>query len=174
MGDTWVIDLRHYDWSEGNADEIPREAIRLAEYFASIVESALRNSPFGAGLTGVQCRRRPGRKRCTGRIEAELTPREDELHWWCPECGDNGRISNWEGTRWDPNPRGSIGPERRPGPERQNVDGLGERIQGTIEWDETSPSTTPLIVSETGIYTWDELGRKLMTYEGYGITITVD
>ncbi len=49
-----------------------------------------------------------------------------------------------------------------------------ETIRGTIEWDESCPNTLPRIVSQTEIYTWDELGRKLMTYEGFAITITVD
>ncbi len=174
MGDTWIIDLSHYDWSDENSHEIPREAVRLAEYFASIVDGALRNAPFGAGLTGIQCRRRPARKRCTGRIQVELSPRQNELHWWCPECGDRGRISNWEGTRWDPNHRGAFGPPRKSGSVIDTVDKEVETIRGSIEWDERIPTALPKIVSKTGIYTWDELGRKLMAYEGFRITITVD
>jgi hypothetical protein len=31
-----------------------------------------------------------------------LSDDEDEsIHWYCPVCGDNGRISGWQNTRWD-------------------------------------------------------------------------
>jgi hypothetical protein len=37
MGDTWIVDLRHYLDPSGAFADMPTPARRLAEYFASIV-----------------------------------------------------------------------------------------------------------------------------------------
>ena len=98
MGDTWITDMSHFDYPEGEADRVPREAVRIATYFASIVEGTVGAPKFG-GSTGVRCRRRPGRLPCSGAIVSELHPSGHELRWRCSACGDNGVISNWAGTR---------------------------------------------------------------------------
>jgi hypothetical protein len=101
VGNTWVINMAHYDYPEEEAHHLPREAVRLATYFASIVERTV-GRPAPGGSTGVRCRRRPGRVPCSGVVQSELRPNGGELRWWCPVCEDNGVISNWAGTRWDP------------------------------------------------------------------------
>jgi hypothetical protein len=101
VGNTWITDMSHFDYPEEEADRVPREAVRIATYFASIVEGTVGGPSFG-GSTGLRCRRRPGRVPCSGVIISELHPGGHELRWRCPECGDNGIISNWAGTRWDP------------------------------------------------------------------------
>ena len=176
MGNTWIVDMSHYDWRDEDEKEMPRPAVRLAEYFASIVEATVRiaSLDIDGGAIDVQCRRRPGRRRCAGRIHAELYQEDNELYWQCPVCGDNGRISNWAGTRWDPGPRAPFFPQPKLRLVTNTVDQEVETIQGTIEWDQNSPNILPRIVSETAAYSWDELGRKLMTYDGFRITITVN
>ena len=42
-----------------------------------------------------------------------------------------------------------------------------ENIQGTIEWDEASDRNLPRIVTKGKVYSWSDLGKKLMTYEGF-------
>jgi hypothetical protein len=49
----------------------------------------------------LKCRRRPGRKPCPGEIETDFEPDTDTIVWWCPVCGENGYITNWQGTLWD-------------------------------------------------------------------------
>jgi hypothetical protein len=44
-------------------------------------------------------------------------------------------------------------------------------IDGTIEWDEEQEGDLPKIVTAQKTYTWEELGRELMTYEGFRISI---
>ena len=46
-----------------------------------------------------------------------------------------------------------------------------EQIHGTIEWDEGNQGTLPKIVSDEKQWGWLELGRELMTYEGFKIKI---
>ena len=175
MGDTWITDMSHFDFPDEKAHELPGQAIRLAEYFASIIEATLRNAPLTSGPIGVRCRRRPGRRRCAGWIQAELHPDGDKLDWHCPACGDKGRISNWKVTRWDP-ARKQIqsGLHFKPELFAKDIDEECEKIQGTIEWDETLQGALPKIVTGKRAYTWLELGQELMTYEGFRIDITIN
>jgi hypothetical protein len=48
-----------------------------------------------------------------------------------------------------------------------------ENIQGTIECDEESEGELPKIVTGDKEFKWAELGRELMTYEGFRITIKI-
>lgn len=43
----------------------------------------------------VNCRRRPGRKKCGEPITAFADPESGNIHYRCPKCGDSGSISNW-------------------------------------------------------------------------------
>jgi hypothetical protein len=95
----WVVDLRHFLDPSGAIAELPPQARRLAEYFASIVVDATSNLD---GEPAVRCRRRPGRKRCAGVLMAYPSPEEPEaIEWYCPVCGDYGVIRGWERTLWD-------------------------------------------------------------------------
>jgi hypothetical protein len=99
MSNTWVVDLRHYLDVSGAFADMPTPARLLAEYFASIVVDATANLDEEPS---VRCRRRPGRRRCTGMIMSY--PSADDLeciHWHCPVCKDSGSISGWQDTLWD-------------------------------------------------------------------------
>ncbi len=102
MGDTWITDMSHFNYTDEEAYGLPKEAIRLAEYFGSIIDGTVGRVPTTKKYAGIQCRRRPGRIPCSGILCSELHQNGTELRWWYPVCGDNGRISNWRGTRWDP------------------------------------------------------------------------
>ena len=175
MGDTWITDMSHFDYPEEEADRVPREAVRIATYFASIVEGTAGGPRFG-GSTAVRCRRRPGRLPCSGMIVSELHPGGHELRWRCPVCEDNGVISNWAGTRWDT--------ARKAGRHRSgelfgrqpsaNVvkPSKHETIQGTICWDEGAEDGLPKIVTAEGKeYGWVGLGKELMSCEGWRVRI---
>jgi len=41
-----------------------------------------------------------------------------------------------------------------------------DTIIGLIAWDEDSENSTPKIITAQGEYSWEEFGRKLMTWEG--------
>ena len=99
MGDTWVIDLRHYLTPTGAFADMPRPARLLAEYFASIVVDAT----TGIGdAPRVRCRRRPGRRRCVGVIVCFPSgDAVDSIDWYCPLCSDHGLVRGWQDTFWD-------------------------------------------------------------------------
>lgn len=87
--------------------EMPGRARRLADHFGMIVASMSAMTPEKVVRTRVDCRRRPGRRPCTGRIQAVIDA-EARIHWQCPNCGDNGLISAWQSTPWDMRRVGSL------------------------------------------------------------------
>jgi hypothetical protein len=138
MGDTWTVDLYHYAFPDEKALQLPRQALRLAEYFASIIEATIRNASFINGPIGVRCSKRPGRRACAGWVQAELSPEGNELYWQCPVCGDKGCISSWKGTRWDPaRKQNQSGLHSIPEWIAKDIDKEPQKIQGTSEWDKT-------------------------------------
>jgi hypothetical protein len=99
VGDTWIVDLRHYLTAAGAMAELSPRGRILAEYFASIVVDATANID---DPPTVHCRRRPGHRPCTGIVMSYPSNDEnDTIYWHCPVCHDNGMISGWQDTLWD-------------------------------------------------------------------------
>jgi hypothetical protein len=93
--------MQHYLNEEGSIGSMNRPTRRLADYFGSIITFA---TSFDEGSfldSNIQCRRRPRRKPCQGKIQALLQLDTDRIIWRCPVCEDNGSISGWENTPWD-------------------------------------------------------------------------
>jgi len=203
MGDTWITDMSHFDYNEEEAHRVPNRGKRLAEYLASIIERTVKRAPMDGNNVGIRCRRRPGRRPCTGVLQSEMHPHGNELRWWCPVCGDNGRISNWVGTRWEPKKeriypliysklqemaqekqkartdtekKDRVTIEGDVAPDSPLSDTMKEVVTGQINWDEEKSElglSAPKIVTTDKEYTWEELGEKLMEYEGWRIKIEV-
>jgi len=98
---TFVVDMTHWLTKDGAIAAMPTAARRLAEYMGMIVADATACPTEQNSEQRVECRCRPGRKPCPGKIESDFEPETDRIIWWCPECGENGFISNWKGTLWD-------------------------------------------------------------------------
>jgi hypothetical protein len=103
MGNTWVVDMRHYlDEETGDLPEsLPTPVLNLALFSGSIVAWVTDHLPEGDWHTNVSCRRSPGRKRCLGEIVAELEHGSGHIVWHCSVCGDKGLIHGWEDTFWN-------------------------------------------------------------------------
>lgn len=179
MGNTWVTDMSHFDYPEAEAHNVPRAAVRIATYFASIIEGTVRRmTPTGS--TGIRCRRRPGRAPCAGVIESEIRPQGNELRWWCPVCDDNGLTYNWAGTRWDPGRKveryrsGELFGRQPPARQETHAQSDSDTILGRIVLDESTDGELPKIVTANGKeYGWAELGKEMTTYEGWPIKIVL-
>jgi hypothetical protein len=178
MVKTWIIDMSHFDYRDEEAHTFPKRVLKHWSYFGDIVQATVERSPLAS--TGLPCRRRPGRHPCDGIIQSELASDGNALRWWCPECGENGQISNWKGTRWDPSRRPLMASFPRSGelfgptPSQAAQTDAIQEIEGTVEWDEQNDGQLPRIVTGTKSYTWNELGQELMTYEGFRITIKIE
>jgi hypothetical protein len=100
MPDTWVTDIRHFLDESGNLAQESEVSLRFAEFQVAIIALISHPEPVPEQLR-VACRRRPDRKPCQGHIEGHIDPDLKVIAWWCPVCGDNGFISNWQDTLWD-------------------------------------------------------------------------
>jgi hypothetical protein len=101
MGNSLVIDLRHFLNEDGSLAEMPRSTLRLLNYFGLIVKVVIgRNKDILT--TGIRCRRWPGHRPCLVEIIASIDyERNSVIVWFCPFCGDDGIILGWEGRVWD-------------------------------------------------------------------------
>ncbi|KAF0957432.1 DUF3024 domain-containing protein [Rhodococcus sp. T7] len=93
-----VTDLRHF---LDLPDEVPGPARRLAEQLYDLVRAATAGDTGTAWVSALPCRRRPGNRRCTGRMLVLRAATEGPIASECNTCGDAGRISDWEGSPFD-------------------------------------------------------------------------
>ncbi|HZE00782.1 MAG TPA: hypothetical protein VE155_03300, partial [Pseudonocardiaceae bacterium] len=94
----FVTDLHHYlDLPE----DTPGPARRLAEHLSDIVRAATAGDAATAWESALTCRRRPGNRRCPGRMIVCRTKPAAPIQWQCGACDDDGVISNWEDSPFD-------------------------------------------------------------------------
>lgn len=93
-----VTDLRHFLQL---SDEVPAPAQRLAAQLYDLVRAASAGGVGTAWTSALPCRRRPGHRRCTGRISVLRAQADGPIAWECTRCGDAGHISNWEHSPFD-------------------------------------------------------------------------
>jgi hypothetical protein len=83
-------------------DGVPGPAIRLARFVNDVIEFATTLPEDQDAELMVNCRRRPGHKRCPGKIRTAFDANAATISWTCPVCGDHGIISRRrEGSAWD-------------------------------------------------------------------------
>jgi len=94
---TYVTDLTHFLDKNGRPlADAPRTLRKMASFFASIVEAGS-SHPAGTQFRSmIRCRKRGAKSRLTITHGADGT-----IYWECPECGENGYISKWQGTHCD-------------------------------------------------------------------------
>lgn len=98
-----VSDLTHF---LNMPEEAPGPAQRLGRHFADIVRAATAaNCVSEQWTSALPCRRRPGRRACSGRIAIAAGPPSTPIRWCCTACGDEGIITNWEGSPYDLRPK---------------------------------------------------------------------
>jgi len=44
---------------------------------------------------------RCNKRGCHGAIIAEVNRSENTIYWGCTDCGREGMISEWKGSKWD-------------------------------------------------------------------------
>jgi len=94
----FVSDLRHF---LDLPDDTPAPALRLAEQLRDIVRAATAGEPGAGWVSALRCRRRPGHRRCQGRIFVRRTGGQAPIGWACTVCRDEGCISGWQDTPHD-------------------------------------------------------------------------
>jgi hypothetical protein len=76
---------------------MPKEARELVGFLTQIIDTTTKNHPSSLTTTDIKC----FKKGCSGMIKTALMPKSEEIHWYCPDCEDEGLINNWQGTKWD-------------------------------------------------------------------------
>ena len=81
---------------------LPPSVIRFTEYLGSIIAGASHSPSSEWQPLKLKCRRRPGRKPCTGLIRVRMgDDSPPEIQWDCPVCRERGIIHNWRDSEWD-------------------------------------------------------------------------
>lgn len=81
-------------------------ARRMAQYIGEIISAATASPRGHRKHSAIRCRRRPGHRRCPGRIV--VCARDDGyIEWERSSCADRGVIHNWQSSprnlsRWRP------------------------------------------------------------------------
>ncbi len=94
----FVSDLHHF---LEMPDDAPGPAVRMAEHLTAVVRAATAGPAGLAWVSALGCGRRPGRKRCRGRMVVFRADLPAPIEWRCDSCGDEGVISGWEGSYAD-------------------------------------------------------------------------
>ena len=76
---------------------MPKEARELIGFLTLIIDATTKNLPTTLTTTDIRC----FKKGCSGMIKTALMPKTEEIHWYCPDCENEGVINNWQGTKWD-------------------------------------------------------------------------
>ena len=77
--------------------DAPRELLRALSFHGSIVKAASSHPANTEFSSIVLCRRRPDHKPC-GFMLTVTHGLDGVIRWGCPGCGEQGYISNWQGT----------------------------------------------------------------------------
>jgi len=48
------------------------------------------------------------------------------------------------------------------------------QLRGVIEWDPETEGALPLLIVDGRSFTWDQIGRMLMTFEGFSLNATIE
>lgn len=98
---TLVANLRHFLTENDEIPDLPPEAKELLQFLGEIVEAASLAYDQPVTLAGEICRAITDGKKCGGEIETWVSAENNSIGWECLECGEDGIISDWEGTTWD-------------------------------------------------------------------------
>jgi hypothetical protein len=94
----YITNMTHLIDETGNIpSQGPKEARELASFMALVVDESTKEYDSSVAFTSLRC----FRKKCVGTINSEFLIENDEIHWACTKCKNEGIISYWQSTRWD-------------------------------------------------------------------------
>ena len=94
----YITNLTHFLDETGKIPiQMPKEARELASFFALVVDTTTKKNPTTLTSTDIRC----FNNGCFGLIKTAIRSDNEEIHWYCPECENEGVISEWQGSNWD-------------------------------------------------------------------------
>jgi hypothetical protein len=96
-----VTNIQHFLDDNGEVPDLPPEAQELLSFLAAVVQAA--TITYGQPMTLLEDLGHPviGGTSCTGNLEVWVYAESNEIGWECLECGEEGIVTDWEGTAWD-------------------------------------------------------------------------
>ena len=74
--------------------EMPSEGKEMASFLSLVIDATTQKNT--SSDNEVRC----FLKDCDGKVSSELA-NQNEILWKCSKCDNEGRISGWQGTKWD-------------------------------------------------------------------------
>lgn len=96
-----ITNIKHFMDGDKKAADLPPEAQELLNFLTAIIEAATIGYDQPITLSTAGCRKSINDKTCFGDIEVWVDFDSHHIGWECVECGDEGVITDWEGTPWD-------------------------------------------------------------------------
>lgn len=94
----YITNIQHLlDASAKMPEEMPNEAKELIGFLTLVIDATTKNLPHTLTQTDINC----FEKGCSGMIKTAFRPDTEEIHWYCPDCENEGVISGWQKTKWD-------------------------------------------------------------------------
>ena len=94
----YISNMTHFLDETGNIPkQMPKQARELASFMALVVDTTTKNIPFTLTQTDIRC----FEKGCHGLIKSEVLKANNDIHWVCSKCPNEGKISDWKLTKWD-------------------------------------------------------------------------
>ena len=94
----YISNMTHFLDERGNIPkQMPKEARELASFFALVIDTTTQINLSILSSTDIRC----FEAGCLGTIKSELLAESNEIHWLCSKCQNEGRISHWQGTKWN-------------------------------------------------------------------------
>jgi len=94
----YITNMTHFIDETGNIPtKMPKEARELASFMALVVDESTKESASSVIYSGIRC----FKKKCEGTINCEFLSANNEIHWVCSRCNNEGIISDWQKTKWD-------------------------------------------------------------------------
>ncbi len=96
-----ITNIQHFLEEDGKVPDLPAEAQELLNFLTAIIEAATIAYDRLVTISSMTCRKVVERDLCSGEIEVWVDADTNQIGWECLECGDEGVITDWEGTLWD-------------------------------------------------------------------------
>jgi hypothetical protein len=98
---TMVTDISHFLDDDGEIPDLPPEAADLLSFLGAVIEVATLTYGSPMTLSDIGQHHPTVGEACNGQLEVLVHAETNAIGWECVECGENGVISNWQGTLWD-------------------------------------------------------------------------
>jgi hypothetical protein len=94
----YISQMPHFLDETGNIPkQMPKQASELASFLALVVDTTTKTLQSTLTSTDI----RWFENGCHGLIKSEVLKPNNEIHWVCSKCQNEGRISEWQKTKWD-------------------------------------------------------------------------